>query len=151
VPELNSQNNVLDTGIITSIQGNEALVTIDAQTTCESCGARVLCVPDQSGKRILKASNPLNAKIGTRVAVRDTSTFLLKLSFLQYGIPLLGFLIGIILCYITDVSLKIIAKELVMFGGGVIGLGIGAFVARYFAQRMAENNSAYFTIFRILN
>jgi sigma-E factor negative regulatory protein RseC len=151
VPDLNSQNSILDTGTITSIQGNEALVTIDAQTTCESCGSRVLCVPDQSGKRILKASNPLNAKIGTRVAVRDTSAFLLKLSFLQYGIPLLGFLIGIILCYITDISLRIIPRELILFGGGVIGLGMGAFVARHFTQRMAENKSAYFTITRILS
>jgi sigma-E factor negative regulatory protein RseC len=151
VPNLNNQNRELDTGIVTSIQGTDALVTIDTQAACDSCNARIICVPDKAGKRILKAINPLNAKVGSRVVVSETSTFLLKLSFLQYGIPLIGFLMGIILCYILDISSDLIANELIWFAGGVVGLAIAAILARYFAERMVENKNAFFIISRILS
>ena len=150
MPNINSQSRESDTGIITSIQGSDAIVTIDTQATCESCNARVICIPDKSGKRILKASNPINAKVGSRVAVSETSTFLLKLSFLQFGIPLIGFLIGIILCYISDISSAIIAHELILFTGGIIGLGFAAMLSRYFIERMVENRKAFFVISRVL-
>ena len=150
MPKVNDQNTEIETGIITSVQGTDALVTIDRQTACGSCNARVMCIPDGSGKRILKASNPLNAKVGSRVVVSETSHFLLKLSFIQYGIPLIGFLVGIILCHMANISSGIFANELILFAGGIIGLATGAVLAHHFVERMADNKNAFFIISRIL-
>ena len=85
----------IETGIVTDLQNGCALVELNLQAACENCGAKVLCVPDENGKRSLKVSNPVNAQIGERVAISESGDFLLKVSAIQYGIPFIGFLLGI--------------------------------------------------------
>jgi len=150
VPDLTSKNLGQETGVITRLMGDKALVQMEMQPTCESCAARVLCVPDRSGKRILKAANPFGAKIGSRVVVNESDNFLLKLSSIQYGIPLIGFLLGIIICYVIDLSIAEIAPEFIMFAGGITGLGLSALIARNLAQKLAQQGREFFIISKIL-
>jgi positive regulator of sigma E activity len=139
-----------ETGIVTGVQGEEALVQLNLQEACETCGARVLCVPDSAGKRVLRAANPLHAKVGMRVAVSEQSGFLLKLSMLQYGIPFIGFIAGIFLLYFMPVTVASLPPELILFGGGLAGLFLGALISRQLADKIAGSGSSFFEIARIL-
>jgi positive regulator of sigma E activity len=127
---MTSRSSEMETGFVTSIQDSDAIVELSIQESCESCGARLVCVPDQSGKRRLRAANPIGAKVGSQVNITEKSNFLLKVSFLQYGIPFLGFLLGIFL---------------------ITGMMIAALISRYFVEKLAKGNSTFFEISKILN
>ena len=139
-----------ETGIITGIKGNDALIKLSLQPACESCGAKLLCVPDSNGNRILRAENPLHAKIGNRVAIAERGGFILKLSLLQYGIPFIGFLVGIFLIYVLRINFDHIPFELTMFISGLIGLFMSTLLSRKLAVKIAGSGETFFEITRIL-
>jgi sigma-E factor negative regulatory protein RseC len=147
---LNQLNNTQETGVVCGIEGDTAVIELDSQQNCKSCGAQVICVPDSLGKRILKVSNNLSVKIGDHVKIIETSPFLLKLSFMQYGLPLLGFLLGIFLFSVLKIVITPIPQELIMFGGGIIGLLLSALLARHFIARIAERGGTLFVMSEIV-
>ena len=128
VPEMSARSSEDEIGIVTALKDNEAIVELSLQESCESCGARFICVPDQSGKRQLRAANPLQANVGSQVTITEKSNFLLKVSFLQYGIPFIGFLIVIFLLNTLNLTSIPFTKELILFSGGILGLIIAAFI-----------------------
>ena len=140
----------IETGIVKELQNGNAVVELNLQAACENCGAKVLCVPDENGKRALKVSNPLNAQIGERVAISESGDFLLKVSGIQYGIPFIGFLLGIFLFYFLNLNIAGIPNELIYFIGGMIGLGLSAMISRKAAQNMAGSNQSFFAITKII-
>jgi sigma-E factor negative regulatory protein RseC len=150
VPVFASKKHEDETGVITCFLGQEALVQFEMQAACKSCGAQVLCTPDQSGKRILKVANPLRAQVGSRVVISERGNFVFKMSFIQYGIPLIGFVLGIIIFNILEVEISKIAPELIMFLGGLIGLGLAALLARTLMHKLAQQGEALFTVSKIL-
>ena len=81
--EMANRSSENEIGVVTALRENEAIVELSLQESCDSCGARFICVPDQSGKRQLRAANPLNAAVGSHVTIIEKSNFLLKVSFLQ--------------------------------------------------------------------
>ena len=137
-------------GIVTAIQGNEAIIEFSLQESCESCGARMICVPDNTGKRRLRAANPLNAGIGSQVSITEKSNFLLLISFLQYGLPLILFFLFILVFYLSKITLWSVPKELIWFLGGLAGLFTGALISRHFVQRLSEKGGSFFEISEIL-
>jgi len=150
VPDLTSRPAEVEIGIVTAIRDNDAIVELSIDKSCESCGARLVCVPDQNGKRRLKAANPLKAKIGSKVTITEKANILLKMSFLQYGIPFLGFLGGIFLLYSSDIFVNNFPQELLIFLGGIAGLIISALLSRLLSEKLAESNSTFFEISKIL-
>ncbi len=151
VPDLTSRSSEVEIGVVTALQDNDAIVELSIQESCESCGARMVCVPDKTGKRRLRAANPLKAGVGSHVTITEKSNFLLQISFLQYGIPFIGFLIGVFLLYATDLSAIPVPQELVIFLGGIAGMMIAALISRFFIEKLAEGNSTFFEISKILN
>ena len=139
-----------ETGIVRELENGQATVELNLQPACETCGAKVVCVPDQQGKRLLKVSNPLHAQVGNRVAISESSDFLLKISMVQYGIPFIGFIAGILICYGLNLNVAGIPQELIQFTGGLLGLGLSALLSRSLSQRLAEGNKAFFTVTKIL-
>ena len=150
VPEMEARGSDSEKGIVTALQDNDAIVEFTLQEACESCGARMVCVPDNTGKRRLRASNPLNAGVGSYVSITEKSNFLLLISFLQYGLPLILFFLAIFTLYFADFSFGSVPKELVWFGGGLIGLLIGAIISRQFVERLSEKGSSFFEISQII-
>jgi positive regulator of sigma E activity len=138
-------------GIVTAIKDNEAIIELSLQESCQSCGARFICVPDQSGKRQLRVSNPLKAGIGNQVTITEKSNFLLKVSFLQYGIPFIGFLLSIFVLNLFDFSTIPLPKELILFFGGLGGLLVAGAIARLYVEKLAETDSTFFEISKIIN
>jgi len=151
VPEMDHRTSESEIGIIMSLQDSDAIVELSIGETCASCGARMLCVPDGTGKRRLRASNPLNAKIGSKVTIIEKSNFLLKVSFLQYGLPLIFFFIFIFSFYFANISILSIPDELIWFSGGLTGLIIGAIISRYFIERLVEKGECFFEIVAIVH
>ena len=147
---MDSRSSESEIGIITSLRDNDAIVELSIGETCASCGARILCVPDGTGTRRLRASNPLHAKLGSKVSIIEKSNFLLKVSFLQYGLPLIFFCIFIFSLYSAKISILSIPDELIWFAGGIGGLIIGAIIARYFVERLAEKGGTFFEISEIV-
>ncbi len=148
---MNGNINEVENGIVTAIQDNCAIVELSIQESCESCGARMVCVADSTGKRRLKATNTLNARVGHRVAITEKSNILLTLSFLQYGVPFIGFLVGIFTLYALNVTIMNLPAELIMFFGGLLGLFLGAVIARSYVERIAEARGSFFEISQILS
>jgi positive regulator of sigma E activity len=148
---MTGRSSEVEIGIITALQDDDAIVELTIEESCESCGARMICVPDQSGKRRLRAANPLRAAIGSQVNIIEKSNFLLKVSFFQYGIPFLGFLVGIFLFYSFDLSIIPAPEELVLFLGGIGGMMIAALISRFYIEKLADSNSTFFEISKILN
>jgi len=150
VPEITARQSGSETGIVKAIIDNEAIIELSAQETCESCGAKMICLPDGSGRRQLRASNPAHAHVGNLVAVSEKSNFLLLVSFFQYGVPLIFFFLFILTFYLTGMTLWSWPKELVWFFGGLAGIFCGALVSRFFLERLAASGSSFFEISDIL-
>jgi positive regulator of sigma E activity len=151
VPETTGRSSEVEIGIITALEDDDAIVELSIQESCESCGARMVCVPDQSGKRRLRAANPIKAEIGSQVSITEKSNFLLKVSFFQYGIPFLGFLLGIFLLHSLDLSIIPVPQELMLFLGGIGGMMVAALISRLYIEKLADGKSTFFEISRILN
>jgi len=137
-------------GIVTAIQDNDAIIEFSLQESCESCGARMICVPDNTGKRRLRAANPLNAAVGNQVSITEKSNFLLLISFLQYGLPLIMFFLFILVLYVSKISLGSVPKELIWFSGGLAGLFLGALISRQFIERLSQKGGSFFEISEIM-
>ena len=148
---MTGRSTEVEIGIITALENDDAIVELSIQESCESCGARMVCVPDHSGKRRLRVANPMRAEIGSQVNIIEKSNFLLKVSFFQYGIPFLGFLLGIFLLYSLDLSIIPAPQELVLFLGGIGGMLVAALISRKYIEKLADGNSTFFEISKILN
>lgn len=150
MPEIKSRSSEDEIGVVTSLQNGDAVVELSFQEACESCGAKMLCVPDSRGKRQLRVENKINARVGNQVSIIEKSNYLLVISFLQYGLPLIGFMAGITILYGIDLSSLLLPKELIMFLGGLSGLIICAFISRYFVGRIAGKGHRLFEISGII-
>ncbi len=135
-------NQVSDTGSITQIDNNFATIIIDSTDECKDCGIRFLCSPGSDNQKTITLENIIDAKVGDRVAISEASNILLKLSFLQYGLPLIGFLIGIIIT--TQINIKLQPLELYQFLCGLLGLGLAGVISYTIITRMAKKPGNYF-------
>ena len=140
-------DQVSDIGIVTNIDSNYATITIDTDDSCKTCGIRFLCSPGSDKDKIITLENTIDAKVGDRVAVSEASNILLKLSFLQYGSPLIGFLLGIIIATQFNISLQPV--ELYQFLCGLFGLGLAGIISYLIIKGMAKKPGKLFKIKRL--
>jgi sigma-E factor negative regulatory protein RseC len=138
-----------DSGIITSISDGLAHIQMNVTDACEHCGAKVICKPSKEGNHTIVAENSLNAKIGDSVTVEETDNILLKLSMIQYGIPLIGFLLGLFIPYGLGLQTEIIPTEILLFISGIAGLTISTIPSRLMANNIANNQKFCFRIIEI--
>ena len=140
-------DQVSDTGKITKIDDNFATIAIDSTDDCKDCGIRFLCSPGSEKEKIIRFENTIDAKIGDRVAISEASNILLKLSFLQYGLPLIGFFLSIVIG--TQIPIKLQPIEFYQFLCGLFGLGLAGIISYLIIKRMAKKPSNYFKFDKI--
>ena len=140
-------NQVSDTGRITKIDDNFATIAIDSTDDCKDCGIRFLCSPESDKDKIITLENTIEAKVGDRVAISEASNILLKLAFLQYGLPLIGFILGIIIA--TQLNINLQPVELYQFLCGLLGLGLAGVISYLIIKRMAKKPGKFFTFEKI--
>lgn len=139
--------SVIDRGRVIDLIGDKARVEIATGEACAACGARVLCSPGTNNSNTLTAFNEVGAKMGDQVEVRERGNLLLKLSLLQYGLPLLGFVLGLFGIYLILGQ----DNELILFVAGCLGLGLGAFLAWLGFRHLARQSQHFLVITRIIN
>jgi len=138
-----SADGIQDQGTITRVENHLAYVEIVPHDACNSCGARVLCKPGQDGKQTLLASNPDQLPVGTQVVVRETGHLLLKVAVTQYGLPLAGFIIGLLIAILFRLSWTGIPAEVVQFGCGILGLMLFGFFARQLIEKLVAGSNGF--------
>jgi len=127
---------VVDSGYVVEIKGHQATV-LCLHNTCNECGARLFCRPNGSAEQRLVAHNPIGAHVGDRVEVVMNGSFLLRLSMLQYGLPLVGFLAGVFLFAFLPLPPGAVPHELAMFGGGLLGMFAFGLISSWRIKRIA--------------
>lgn len=118
-----------EVGVVKTVREGRTIVELQPGEVCESCSARIICRPGKSGGHEMAVLNTMNAEPGDIVELDETGNLLLILSLMQYGLPLLGLLIGIFLVYGFKLALFSIRFELLMASAGLIGLLLGGVLA----------------------
>lgn len=83
------------------------------------------------------------------MAVEESETFLIKLSLLQYGIPLLGLVLGASLSAAYPVSLFSLPVDLTHLMGAFAGMLVGGIVSYFWATKIAEKKDTGFRIIHV--
>jgi len=136
-----------ETGIIVNINDNIADIELLENDLCHSCGARMICRPGDLGKRILKLKNTLNAKIGDKILIEQSDKNQLKLAFMQYGFPLLAFLVAVVLAGLfIRVPLIGIPAEIIQFIIAALMLFLAGLLTRRWAVKKASTNFSVFSM-----
>ncbi|MEW6108959.1 MAG: SoxR reducing system RseC family protein [Nitrospirota bacterium] len=86
---------VEETGVVKSIAGMTAIVSVPKKSACEGCTAGI-CKPDEQSMEI-EALNRAGAKVGQKVRVAVKSYAYTKGSMLVYGLPAVSLIIGAVL------------------------------------------------------
>ncbi|MBU0711819.1 SoxR reducing system RseC family protein [bacterium] len=134
-------------GVIVDIIDNIAEIELLENDHCHSCGARMICRPGDSGKRTLRLKNTLNAKIDDRILIEQSDKNQLQLTFMQYGFPLLGFLISIILAGVfIKAPLIGIPPEVLQFTIAVLVLFLAGWLTRIWATKKASTDFSVFSM-----
>jgi sigma-E factor negative regulatory protein RseC len=84
-----------EVGVIMSIDGLTAKVTVPRKSACEGCTAGA-CKPGEQSMEI-EALNPIKAKVGQTVRVVMKPYSYLKGAIIVYGIPAIALVVGAIL------------------------------------------------------
>ena len=134
-------------GVIVNVIDTIAEIELLDNDYCHSCGARMICRPGDSGKRTLKLTNTLNAKVGDRILIEQSDKNQLKLAFMQYGFPLFGFLIAIILAgvFIKESAVGI-PPEVLQFIIAILALLLAGSITRKWAIKKALTDFSVFSM-----
>lgn len=94
--------------------------------------------------------NDLDAKPGDLVELTETSSFLIQLSAIQYGIPGLGFVTGLLIGYFLHPQSLSMPLELYQFFLGLGGLVLGGFIGYKWAKSLASKPEKFYRMERVL-
>ncbi|MGC9364209.1 MAG: SoxR reducing system RseC family protein [Fidelibacterota bacterium] len=138
-------NDEFETGVVIDLEGDVATVELSENEHCHNCGARLICRPAESGKRIIKLKNRLNAQPGDRIFIEQSDKQQLQLACMQYGLPLLAFILGILISgSIIKASLLGIPKEVWQFLVALCFVLLAGLGTRRWANRKALTDFAVF-------
>ncbi|HOG76494.1 MAG TPA: SoxR reducing system RseC family protein [Candidatus Marinimicrobia bacterium] len=150
----NDQYFKTDDETATVIDADQHWVTVELaeKDTCHSCGAKMICRPNSTGKRILKIPNTINAKVGDTVLIEQIGANQLKLTIVQYGLPLFGFLFGVLIAnrFIKH-SIFGIPADIVQMFCGIIVVILTGFVIYFWSKRKAKSGFNVFRLRQTLN
>ncbi|MCP4751341.1 MAG: SoxR reducing system RseC family protein [Proteobacteria bacterium] len=138
---------VAESGTIVSLRGDKALVKLSKTEACEDCSVRIFCRTSSDDAKEMLVYNPIGARVGQQVDIAETGNLMLKLALMQFGVPLLGLLIGILAVFYglgaDDLPLS---KELAMALGGLAGLLLGGTVTWIWSRTVAKSLVCVFEI-----
>ncbi len=136
----------MESGIIKTTSGDKAIVRLKQDNACKKCAAKIICRPGADGFREIQAQKPIKANIGDYVEIDEIGNFLLYLSVMRVGIPLLGLITGIFLLNTLKLSILALPQELIMSMAGLLGLLIGGFIIWIWSKYKAKKIECVFQI-----
>lgn len=139
----------MEIGRVTEIKDDTAYVEFRSGEACNRCGARIICSPGSSGKRSVVAKNLVGAHVGDSVGVDQSEMALIKMSLMQYGIPMVGFIAAIVGADQSGIVVGNIPHELLLFLSGIGGLLIGGVASRFWAKKLVNDADMAFNVIEI--
>jgi len=112
-------------GTVKEVKGNTAVVTMERQDMCGDCHACEMI----SGKKActLTCQTHVECKPGDEVEVNITTDYFLKATYLIYGIPLVGFLGGMVIGIGLSHVVQPVFGEILIAGCMLLGTALGLF------------------------
>lgn len=135
------------------LQKDRKYVTVElfSSEACDKCAARVLCKATETGKRVVKAISEAEINIGDAVEIEQIGRNVLKISLLQYGIPLGVFIITIISFYsLLKIRLSHGMSELVAFLSATAIVIITGFIIRAIFGKISRESLPMFKVVRVV-
>lgn len=128
-------------GIIVAIDGDRVRVRLTDSEACDKCGLKVVCRPGQSGSRELELPYQQSLEVGQAVKLVEAVNLEWRLTAIQYVLPLLLFIAGLLVCYFLFPAEGAFPREAAAFLGGLVGLTISYFSGRSMMTRMAKGSA----------
>lgn len=132
--------------MVRRVAGHVAFVEVTNTGQCNGCGVRLICQPELDSPVTVRAANTISARPGQKVNVHMMPGLLTKMTMIHYGLPLLGFVLGVFAASYGGLTLIPTARELGLFLAGVIGLLACSLFAWVWAGRIAGQVEAPFEI-----
>ena len=125
-----------EAGIVSAVNAKNITISFTSGDACDTCGLKVVCAPGKQSGGSLILPNSDHFDLGQRIQVEEKSNLELHLALIQFGLPMLLFLIGLGLGYALPQSWM--PKELMSFLIALLGLGISFFAARQMVQKITD-------------
>ena len=138
-----------ESGVIQEITETQIAISFETKDACDTCGLKVVCAPGKSSQRRLTLPFRGNYSVGQRVQIEEIGNLELHLALIQFGIPMIAFLLGLGFGYIIPQT--IIAKELLAFIVALLELGASFFIARNMIQRLVNLIPSKYLNVRVLS
>ncbi len=126
-----------ETGLIQSADGQVVTILFTTVDACDTCGLKVVCAPGKQTDRLLTLPHAGEFEAGQKVRIEEHSNLELHLALIQFGLPMLAFLIGLFIGYILPLQ-DFLPRELSAFLLACVGLGLSFFIARHLVQKIAD-------------
>ena len=84
---------MIEEAFVESAQKGRATVRLSRPKSCKTCK---VCAGPGKNEPFLLAENAIGAKSGDRVKVEIDDSLIAKTTFMFYGVPFLGFIIGVL-------------------------------------------------------
>jgi hypothetical protein len=140
-------------GKVESLKGNYAIILMMPQRSPSRYSLPlfpVIPLKTRNEPVRIPVLNDLGAKPGDLVELAETSSFLIKLSAIQYGIPGLGFITGLLTGYVLHPQYLAIPLELYQFLLGLGGLILGGYIGYKWAKALASKPDKFYRMERVL-
>lgn len=110
-------------GTVKEIKGNTVVVTMERQDMCGDCHACEMI----SGKKActLNCEAHINCEVGDQVEVTLTNEYFLKATYIVYGVPLLGFVAGLVIGIGITTALSVSKGDLWISVCAILGAAAG--------------------------
>jgi len=132
-------------GVVRSVEGDHAVVSLTDQGGCESCPSAGICHAEGNERRV-NALNPVGARPGQRVRVTMHAQMYLKGTLLVYALPVIALIAGAISGQLlAGAYLPTVDPDL-----AAAGLGLGGMVAVFLGakrwSRKVEKSERYLPV-----
>ena len=117
-------------GYVVDVQGEQVTVRLENHA-CQSCGMKC-----STGDMVI-GKNLCNAKKGQWVNLLEDEAFVIYMIFIQFGVPLFGFLTFAVVGYYLFVN------ELLSITAGLTGLFLSGFITKYLIKNSKQHNSVF--------
>lgn len=138
-------------GIVIKEEGEWVVIELPHQDSCHSCGAKMLCRPNESGQRVLRMPNTLHAKVGDKVLIEQIGKNQFLLTLMQFGLPMLFFLLAVILGdYLLPENLAKIPKDILLIITGLGAIILSGVFIYLWSKWQAKRGFSVFRLVKVL-
>jgi sigma-E factor negative regulatory protein RseC len=127
-----------DKGVVTTRLGDTVSVILQSHEDCASCSLAQFCVSSRSPSSTVMVTTSFDVAPGDMVEISIDDSLILKVSAIMYGVPLLGFLVGVFGGYGLSplLGLQSGAAVAAPIVSGFVLLALGIIVSRTMARKL---------------